>query len=60
VGRFDSALLGYGGCPFAEDSLSGNLPTESLMSFANTVSADNNINAIALEVAHNAARDLFL
>jgi hypothetical protein len=30
------------------------------MSFANTVSADNNINAIALEVAHNAARDLFL
>ena len=60
IRRFDSALLGYGGCPFAEDSLSGNLPTESLLSFANTVNADNDINAIALEVAHNSARDLFL
>tara|TARA_B100000768_G_C11256981_1_gene366880 strand:- start:543 stop:1406 length:864 start_codon:yes stop_codon:yes gene_type:complete len=60
IKRFDSALLGYGGCPFAEDSLSGNLPTESLLSFANSVNANNDINTIALEVAHNAARDLFL
>ena len=29
--RFDSALLGIGGCPFAEDHLVGNIPTEGLV-----------------------------
>ena len=27
--RLDGALLGFGGCPFANDELVGNLPTES-------------------------------
>jgi hydroxymethylglutaryl-CoA lyase len=26
--RFDSALGGLGGCPFAQDALVGNIPTE--------------------------------
>ena len=30
--RFDSALTGLGGCPFAGDELVGNLPTEILVS----------------------------
>ena len=29
--RFDSALGGLGGCPFAQDELVGNLPTEELL-----------------------------
>ncbi len=29
--RFDSALGGLGGCPFAQDALVGNIPTESVM-----------------------------
>ena len=29
--RFDSAIGGLGGCPFAQDSLVGNIPTESLL-----------------------------
>jgi len=29
--RFDSALGGLGGCPFAQDSLVGNIPTESVI-----------------------------
>jgi hydroxymethylglutaryl-CoA lyase len=29
--RFDGALLGIGGCPFAEDELVGNIPTERLI-----------------------------
>ena len=29
--RFDSALGGLGGCPFAQDSLVGNLPTETVI-----------------------------
>ncbi len=29
--RFDSALAGLGGCPFAQDSLMGNIPTEIVL-----------------------------
>lgn len=29
--RFDSAIGGLGGCPFAQDTLIGNLPTESVL-----------------------------
>ena len=29
--RFDAAIGGLGGCPFAQDALVGNLPTESLL-----------------------------
>ena len=29
--RFDAAIGGLGGCPFAQDALVGNLPTETLM-----------------------------
>ena len=29
--RFDSALAGLGGCPFAQDALVGNIPTELLL-----------------------------
>ena len=31
--RFDSALRGYGGCPMANDDLTGNMPTEKLISY---------------------------
>ena len=33
--RFDCAVKGYGGCPMAKDDLTGNLPTENLISYAN-------------------------
>ncbi len=29
--RFDSALAGLGGCPFAQDALVGNIPTEAVL-----------------------------
>lgn len=32
--RFDGALLGYGGCPMAQDDLVGNMPTEQLVDFS--------------------------
>lgn len=31
--RFDGALLGFGGCPMAQDDLVGNMPTERLVEF---------------------------
>lgn len=45
--RFDSALHGFGGCPMAKDELTGNLPTEALVSFLN----ENKI-PHALDVQH--------
>src|SRR5437879_13682942 len=29
--RFDSALGGLGGCPFAQDAMVGNIPTEKVL-----------------------------
>lgn len=37
--RFDSAIGGLGGCPFAQDDLVGNLPTEVLVSVLNSLGA---------------------
>jgi hydroxymethylglutaryl-CoA lyase len=31
--RFDTALKGYGGCPMAEDELTGNIATENLIGY---------------------------
>lgn len=31
--RIDGALKGYGGCPMAKDELTGNMPTENIISF---------------------------
>lgn len=31
--RYDGAIKGYGGCPMAADTLTGNMPTEKLLSF---------------------------
>jgi hydroxymethylglutaryl-CoA lyase len=38
--RFDSALGGLGGCPFAQDSLIGNIPTEKVIAALNTRGAN--------------------
>jgi hydroxymethylglutaryl-CoA lyase len=38
--RFDSALAGLGGCPFAQDLLVGNIPTEILLTELKRAGAD--------------------
>jgi len=38
--RFDAALGGLGGCPFAQDVLVGNVPTESAIQELQTLGAD--------------------
>ncbi len=42
--KFDSAIKGFGGCPFAADKLTGNLPTELLLEFLESVQEPNQIN----------------
>ena len=42
--RFDGALKGFGGCPMATDDLTGNMPTENLVSYFNRKKIEININ----------------
>ncbi len=38
--RFDGAIGGLGGCPFAQDDLVGNIPTETLLATLNAAGAE--------------------
>jgi hydroxymethylglutaryl-CoA lyase len=50
---FDSAIRGLGGCPMAKDELTGNIPTEKLLSFLASQKLDNSINMLHFEAAYN-------
>jgi len=56
--RFDGAIQGFGGCPMAKDELTGNMPTEKLLSYF-TSKRNNNLNALSFESAYNEATKLF-
>jgi hydroxymethylglutaryl-CoA lyase len=42
--RFDSAIKGYGGCPMAKDDLTGNMPTENLITYLNKHNIEHGLN----------------
>lgn len=46
--RFDSALTGLGGCPFAGDTLVGNIATEDVMAALKKAGADPGVDAARL------------
>jgi hydroxymethylglutaryl-CoA lyase len=57
--RFDGAIKGYGGCPMAKDDLTGNMPTEKLISYFNQQKAITTIKAMSFESAYNEALKIF-
>ena len=57
--RFDGAIQGFGGCPMAKDVLTGNMPTEKLVSYFNSKKENTNISAMSFESAYNEASKLF-
>ena len=57
--RFDGAIQGFGGCPMAKDELTGNMPTEKLLSYFTTKKASTNLNALSFESAYNEASKIF-
>ena len=57
--RFDGAIQGFGGCPMASDSLTGNMPTEKIISYLSSEKIKTNLNVLAFESAHNEASKLF-
>ncbi len=57
--RFDGAIKGYGGCPMAKDDLTGNMPTEQLISYFNQQQVATDIRAMSFESAYNEAVKIF-
>ena len=55
---FDGAIQGFGGCPMAKDELTGNMPTERLLSYF-TQQKINTLNAFSFESAYNEATKIF-
>jgi hydroxymethylglutaryl-CoA lyase len=49
--RFDGAIKGFGGCPMATDKLTGNMPTENLISYF----SENKINTTINQEEFNTA-----
>ena len=56
--RFDGAIQGFGGCPMAKDELTGNMPTEKILSYLTTKKA-HSLNAMSFESAYNQATKIF-
>jgi len=57
--RFDGAIQGFGGCPMAKDDLTGNMPTEKMLSYFTSVKADSNLSPMSFESAYNEALKIF-
>ena len=58
--RFDGAIQGFGGCPMAKDELTGNMPTEKLLSYCAQQKIDHGVHLTRFESAFNKASDIFL
>lgn len=57
--RFDGAIKGYGGCPMAKDELTGNMPTEKLVSYFTEQKAETGVRPMSFESAYNQALQVF-
>ena len=57
--RFDGAIQGFGGCPMAKDDLTGNMPTEKLLSFFTSKNTAHHLNPLSFESAYNEASKIF-
>lgn len=57
--RFDGAIQGFGGCPMAKDELTGNMPTEKLLSYCNTAKAHTGVKPMSFESSYNEATKIF-
>ncbi len=57
--RFDGAIQGFGGCPMAKDDLTGNMPTEKMLSYFTSAKADSGVNWMTFEASYNKATELF-
>lgn len=57
--RFDGAIQGLGGCPMAKDELTGNMPTEKMLSYFTSQKTETAVQWMPFEAAYNKAKELF-
>lgn len=57
--RFDGAIQGFGGCPMAKNDLTGNMPTEKLLSYFTTQKENTKTSPMSFESAYNEATKVF-
>lgn len=57
--RFDSAIKGFGGCPMAADKLTGNMPTENLVTYFKNHNIPFNLDLKAFNGAMTLATQTF-
>lgn len=57
--RFDGAIQGFGGCPMAKDQLTGNMPTEKMISYFNQHKIDHGVGMARFESSYNQATSIF-
>jgi hydroxymethylglutaryl-CoA lyase len=57
--RFDGAIQGFGGCPMAKDDLTGNMPTEKMLSYFTANKVDIGLNPMSFQSSYNEATKLF-
>ena len=57
--RFDGAIMGYGGCPMAKDKLTGNMPTEHLVSYFQELDQENGVDIAKFGSAMDVASTVF-
>lgn len=57
--RFDGAIKGYGGCPMAADDLTGNMPTEMMLSYFDSIGEKTGIDKTEFEKSMSQALTVF-
>jgi hydroxymethylglutaryl-CoA lyase len=57
--RFDAAMKGYGGCPMAKDELTGNMPTENMVSYFDEAGIATHLDPIAFNEAMAVVPEVF-
>jgi hydroxymethylglutaryl-CoA lyase len=57
--RIDTALRGFGGCPFASDALIGNMPTEKVLTALAKGGYQSTVDPLRIESSYNSALKLF-
>lgn len=57
--RFDGAIKGFGGCPMAEDKLTGNMPTEIMLDWLNARNIGTNIDKLSFDKAFHFSSKIF-
>ncbi|MBX7050935.1 MAG: hydroxymethylglutaryl-CoA lyase [Flavobacteriales bacterium] len=57
--RFDGAIKGFGGCPMAADELTGNMPTEDMLTYFHDAGIETGVSQEILQEAWRMAGEVF-